>query len=127
MLVDGVEQGLHLTLFVGGQPALVDEVTAGPDLGERRQALERLLQRAFRYQSTVSVGATRLAPVLLAGDLETSGIHLPVAGGPVTQVLNGHLPKGPGNFRAGNYLANLGLAMNSKGAQRKWQQGRSRR
>lgn len=113
ILLDGTEQGLHLTLFVAGRPALIDDVAAGPDLNERREALERLLQDAFRYQSTVATGPRRLAPVLLAGDLDASGIGIPVTCRPVTRVLNGSLPKAPKHFRADKYLANLGLAMRS--------------
>ncbi len=96
---------------MGGRPAPVEEMAAGTDIRERREALGRLLQRAFRYQSTISGGPARLAPVLLAGDLETSGMDLPVSGGAVTDVLNGNLPAAPRGFRAGGYLANLGLGM----------------
>lgn len=111
LLVDAGRRRLHLTLYVGGQPVLVDEIASGPDLRERREALSRLLQRAFRHQSSSSAGSARLAPVLLAGDLETSGMDLPVSGGAVSDVLNGHLPAGPPGFRPGGYLANLGLGM----------------
>jgi hypothetical protein len=110
VLVDGGQRRLHLTLMVGGQPALVDGATVGPEPHDRREALDRLLQRAFRYQSG-SGGPTRLAPVLFAGELETAGIQLPVAGGAVSEVLNGHLPAAPNGFPAGRFLANLGLAM----------------
>jgi hypothetical protein len=54
-----------------------------------------------------------MAPVLLAGALETAQLTLPVAGGVVGSVLNGHLPSAPERFHAGSYLANLGLAMRS--------------
>ena len=72
---------------------------------------DRLLQRAYRHQSTVAGGPGRLAPVLLAGDLEDADLPLPVAGRPVSEVLNGQLPRSPQGFRAGAYLANLGLSM----------------
>lgn len=111
LLVDAGRRRMHLTLYLGGQPVLVDEIASGSDLRDRREALGRLLQRAFRYQSTASGGSARLAPVLLAGDLETSGIELPVSGGAVTDVLNGNLPPAPRGFRVGGYLANLGLGM----------------
>lgn len=111
LLVDAGRRRLHLTLYLGGQPVLVDEIASGTDLRDRREALSRLLQRAFRHQSDTSGGSARLAPVLLAGDLETSGIELPVSGGAVTDMLNGHLPAAPRGFRAGGYLANLGLGM----------------
>jgi len=112
LLVDGGPRRLHLTLLVGGQPVFTDDQASSTDAVERREALDRLLQRAFRYQTTAD--GARMAPVLLAGDLETAGFSLPVPGGPVTQVLNGHLPSAPSRFRAGNYLANLGLAMRSR-------------
>jgi len=52
-----------------------------------------------------------LAPILLAGDLEYADLPLPVAGRPVSEVLNGQLPHSPEGFRPGAYLANLGLSM----------------
>jgi hypothetical protein len=113
LLVDGGPRRLHLTLMVNGHPALVDGAAIGPGLNERREALDRLLQRAFRFQSATG-GATRLAPVLFAGELETAGVQLPVAGGPVSKVLNGHLPIAPPGFRPGHFLANLGLAMRAQ-------------
>jgi hypothetical protein len=38
-------------------------------------------------------------------------LPLPVAGRPVSDVLNGQLPRSPHGFRPGGYLANLGLSM----------------
>ncbi len=111
LLVDAGARSVHLTLLVDGQPVFVDEQATGPGQDDQREVLDRLLQRAFRYQSTATRGTARLAPVLLAGDLETADVKLSVAGGPVTQVLNGQLPAAPPGFRAGGYLANLGLAM----------------
>jgi Tfp pilus assembly PilM family ATPase len=111
LLVDASRRRVYLTLYQGGHPVLVDEMSSGADIRDRREALSRLLQRAFRHQSNTSGGSARLAPVLLAGDLETSGIELPVSGGAVSDVLNGNLPAGPRGFRAGGYLANLGLGM----------------
>jgi Tfp pilus assembly PilM family ATPase len=115
LLVDGTPKRLSLTLLVGGQPVFTDDQDASPDRYQRQEALDRLLQRAFRYQTTAaSGGSPRMAPVLLAGDLERAELPLTVPGGPVTQVLNGHLPSAPSRFPAGGYLANLGLAMRSR-------------
>lgn len=114
LLVDGTRRRLQLTLLVGGQPVFTDDQDAGPDVYQRQEALDRLLQRAFRYQSTAGNGSARMAPVLLAGDLESVELPHAVAGGPVKQVLNGHLPAAPARFPAGSYLANLGLAMRSR-------------
>jgi Tfp pilus assembly PilM family ATPase len=111
LLVDARGTNLHLTLLVDGQPVLVDEQSFDPRDEDRREAMDRLLQRAFRYQSTLPEGAARMAPVLLAGELEVAPLDLPVRGTPVTQVLNGHLPQFPRGFQAGRYLANLGLAL----------------
>lgn len=111
LLVDATPRHMHLTLLVRGQPVFTDDQDSGRDAAQRREALERLLQRAFRYQTTAGSGSSRMAPVLLAGDLETADFSLAVPGGPVTRVLNGHLPAAPSEFRAGRYLANLGLAM----------------
>jgi Tfp pilus assembly PilM family ATPase len=113
LLVDGSPRRLQLTLLVGGQPVFTDDQDTGSDVYQRQEALDRLLQRAFRYQTTTG-GGTRMAPVLLAGDLESVELPHAVAGGPVTQVLNGHLPAAPPRFPAGSYLANLGLAMRSR-------------
>jgi len=114
LLVDGTPRRLQLTLLVGGQPVFTDDQDAGPDVYQRQEALDRLLQRAFRYQTTAATGSARMAPVLLAGDLESVELPHAVPGGPVTQVLNGHLPAAPPRFPAGSYLANLGLAMRSR-------------
>jgi len=111
LLLDGGERRLHATLLVGGQPVFVDDVMTGSAAAERREALDRLLQHAYRYQSTAAGAPGRLAPVLLAGDLELADLELPVAGRPVSEVLNGHLPAAPSQFPAGEYLANLGLSM----------------
>lgn len=113
LLVDLGARSLHLTLFVDGQPLLVDEQPLEAIGGDPREAMDRLLHRAFRYQSTAPGGTARMAPVLLAGELESGELELPVPGRPVTQVLNGHLPAAPPGFQAGRYLANLGLAMRS--------------
>jgi hypothetical protein len=113
LLIHGAAQRLHLTLLSHGQPVFMDEQGRGSTFAEMREALDHLLQRAFRYQSTNIRGASRMAPVLLAGDLETTELPLPVHGQPVTRVLNGHLPLAPSGFRAGNYLANLGLGARS--------------
>jgi len=93
LLVDSSARRLHLTLLVGGQPVFTDDQDSGVDVADRQEALDRLLQRAFRYQTTA--GNTRMAPVLLAGGLETAALSLPVAGGAVSTVLNGHLPNAP--------------------------------
>lgn len=113
LLVDLRADSLHLTLFVDGQPMLVDEQPLEATGRDPREAMDRLLHRAFRYQSTAPGGAARMAPVLLAGELESGELELPVPGRPVTQVLNGHLPAAPPGFQAGRFLANLGLAMRS--------------
>jgi len=109
LLLDAGPRRVHATLLVGGQPAFVDTVIAGPT--ERREALDRLLQRAYRQQSAEASAGARLAPVLLAGDLELSELKMPVEGRMVGQVLNGQLPATPHGFPAGSYLANLGLSM----------------
>jgi type IV pilus assembly protein PilM len=111
LLVDASAKRLHLTLVVGGQPVFTDEQDSGEDETERKEALDRLLQRAFRYQTTA--GSPRMAPVLLAGGLEDADLSLPVPGGAVSSLLNGHLPNAPDRFHAASYLANLGLAMRS--------------
>jgi len=111
LLVDTGGQRLHATLLVDGQPAFVDNVVTAGTAGGRREALDRLLQRAYRYQSTAAARTGRLAPVLLAGDLEREEVELAVAGRPVSEVLNGQLPLSPNGFRPTEYLANLGLAM----------------
>ena len=111
LLVDSSARRLHLTLLVGGQPVFTDDQDSGVDVADRQEALDRLLQRAFRYQTTA--GNTRMAPVLLAGGLETAALSLPVAGGAVSTVLNGHLPTAPARFHPASYLANLGLATRS--------------
>jgi len=109
LLLDAGPHRLHVTLLVDGQPAFVDTVMAGP--ADRREALDLLLQRAYRQQSVVASAGGRLAPVLLAGDLELSELKVPVEGRMVGQVLNGQLPVTPRGFPAGSYLANLGLSM----------------
>ena len=113
LLVDAGGRRLHVTLLVDGQPAFVDDVVVTATAGGRREALDRLLQRAYRHQSTSPAPAGRLAPVLLAGDLELEAVELAVAGRPVSQVLNGQLPPSPSGFRPSEYLANLGLALRS--------------
>jgi type IV pilus assembly protein PilM len=114
LLVDAGGRRLHATLLVDGQPAFVDDVVTAGTVGGRREALDRLLQRAYRYQSTAAAQAGRLAPVLLAGDLEREELELAVAGRPVSEVLNGQLPLSPNGFRPAEYLANLGLAMRTR-------------
>jgi type IV pilus assembly protein PilM len=111
LLLDSGENRLHATLVVTGQPTFVDEVAVGGVAVDEREALDRLLQRAYRHQSTIAGVPGRLAPVLLAGDLEDTDLPLPVAGRPVSDVLNGQLPRSPHGFRPGGYLANLGLSM----------------
>lgn len=113
LLVDTGANSLYLTLFIDGQPMLVDEQPLEGTAGDRREAMDRLLHRAFRYQSMVPGEDVRMAPVLLAGELELAEFELPISGRPVTQVLNGHMPPPPPGFHAGKYLANLGLAMRS--------------
>jgi type IV pilus assembly protein PilM len=111
LVLDAGVSRLHATLVVTGQPTFVDEVVVGNVNLDEREALDRLLQRAYRHQSTVAGMPGRLAPVLLAGDLEDAELPLPVAGRPVSEVLNGQLPRSPQGFRPGAYLANLGLSM----------------
>jgi type IV pilus assembly protein PilM len=111
LVLDAGVSRLHAMLVVTGQPTFVDEVVVGSVVVDEREALDRLLQRAYRHQSTVAGVAGRLAPVLLAGDLEYAELPLPVAGRPVSEVLNGQLPRSPEGFRPGAYLANLGLSM----------------
>ena len=111
LVLDAGTSRLHATLVVSGQPAFIDEAVVGNVVDDERDALDRLLQRAYRHQSTVAGGPGRLAPVLLAGDLEDADLPLPVAGRPVSEVLNGQLPRSPQGFRPGAYLANLGLSM----------------
>jgi Tfp pilus assembly PilM family ATPase len=111
LVLDAGERRLHVTLLVAGQPTYVDDVAVGNVVRDQREALDRLLQRAYRHQSTVAGGPGRLAPVLLAGQLEYAELDLPVAGRPVSDVLNGQLPSAPRGFQPGAFLANLGLAM----------------
>lgn len=114
LLVDGSSTRVYLTLLVDGQPIFVDEHSAGQGAAQQREVIDRMLQHAFRYQSTLSDGSTRMPPVLLAGELEDADLQLPVMGRPVSRVLNGALPAAPAGFRAGRFLANLGLAMRSR-------------
>jgi type IV pilus assembly protein PilM len=111
LVLDAGVSRLHATLVVTGQPTFVDEVVVGSVVLDEREALARLQQRAYRHQSTVAGAPGRLAPVLLAGDLEDADLPLPVAGRRVSEVLNGQLPRSPQGFRPGAYLANLGLSM----------------
>jgi Tfp pilus assembly PilM family ATPase len=112
LVLDAGTRRVHVTLLIKGQPSYVDEVVVGTVVRDERETLDRLLQRAYRHQSTAAAGSPgRLAPVLLAGDLEFAELTLPVAGRPVSEVLNGHLPRAPQGFRPGAYLANLGLGM----------------
>jgi Tfp pilus assembly PilM family ATPase len=111
LLVDAGARRLQATLLVRGQPAYVDEVKLDSAVVDRREALNRLVQRAYRFQSTASALSGRLAPLLLAGELELSQVELPVGGRPVSEVLNGHLPAAPTGFRPGAHLANLGLSV----------------
>jgi len=111
LVLDAGANRLHMTLLVGGQPILVDEIAVDATGPDEREAVDRLLQRAYRHQSSVAGTPGRLAPVLLAGELEFADLELPVPGRPVTEVLNGHLPMAPGGFQPGAYLANLGLSM----------------
>jgi type IV pilus assembly protein PilM len=111
LVLDAGVSRLHATLVVTGQPTFVDEMVVGTVVLDQREALDRLLQRVYRHQSTVAGVAGRLAPILLAGDLEDADLPLPVAGRPVSEVLNGQLPSSPEGFRPGAYLANLGLSM----------------
>src|SRR5258708_6972581 len=80
LVLDAGARRLHATLLVTGQPSYVDEVVVGTVVHDLREALDRLLQRAYRHQSTASGSPGRLAPVLLAGDLEYAELSLPVAG-----------------------------------------------
>lgn len=109
LLVDAGSRRLYATLLVAGQPTFFDEIVAGSTHVDRRDAMDRLLQRAYRQQS--SAAGRRLAPVLLGGGVDASTIPLSVAGRPVTDVLNGHLPAVPADFRPGDYLADVGLSM----------------
>lgn len=111
LVLDAGDSRLHVTLLVGGQPTFVDEAEVGAAVPDEREALDRLLQRAYRHQSQVAGTPGRLAPVLLAGELEYADLELPVPGRPVSEVLNGQLPPAPQGFRPGGYLANLGLSM----------------
>jgi Tfp pilus assembly PilM family ATPase len=111
LVLDAGERRLHVTLLVTGQPTYVDEVAIDSVTDNHREAVDRLLQRAYRHQSTASGAPGRLAPVLLAGELEYADIELPVTGRPVSEVLNGRLPVAPSRFRRGAFLANLGLSM----------------
>jgi type IV pilus assembly protein PilM len=111
LLVDAGVRRLQATLLVRGQPAFVDEVKLSGAMVDRREALNRLVQRAYRFQSTAAGQGGRLAPLLLAGELELSPVELPVGGRPVSEVLNGHLPAAPSGFRPGAHLANLGLSV----------------
>jgi hypothetical protein len=111
LVLDAGERRLHVTLMMAGQPTYVDEAIVGAVVADQREALDRLLQRAYRHQSSVAGTPGRLAPVLLAGELEHAELELPVGGRPVSEVLNGQLPKAPRGFRPGAYLANLGLSM----------------
>ena len=111
VVLDAGGRRLHVTLLVDGHPAFADGVVTDDGATDRRDAIDRLLQRAYRHKSTVPDAAGRTAPVLLAGDLEVSELQLPVEGLPVGQVLNGQLPPVPPGFRAGGYLANLGLSI----------------
>ncbi len=111
LVLDADQRRVHAMLVVTGQPTYVDEVVVGSVVQDRREALDRLLQRAYRYQSSTNGAAGRLAPVLLAGDLEHADLALPVVGRPVSDVLNGQLPGIPTGFQPGAYLANLGLSM----------------
>ena len=115
LVLDAGLSRLHAMLVVTGQPTFVDEVPVGTVVLDEREALDRLLQRAYRHQSTVAGPPGRLAPILLAGDLEDADLPLPVAGRPVSEVLNGQLPHTPQGFRPGAYLANLGLSMRRSG------------
>jgi Tfp pilus assembly PilM family ATPase len=114
LVLDAGDSRLHVTLVVAGQPVLVDEVQVGTVVPDEREALDRLLQRAYRHQSAVAGAGGRLAPVLLAGELEFAGVELPVRGTPVSEVLNGQLPAAPQGFQPGGYLANLGLSMRGR-------------
>lgn len=111
VLVDAGPRRVHVTLVVGGQPVFIDHTATGTAPTELRDAVDRLLQRAYRHQSTVTEPGSRMAPVLLAGDLELVQVQLPVGGRSVGEVLNGQLPQTPPGFRAGAYLANLGLSI----------------
>jgi Tfp pilus assembly PilM family ATPase len=111
LVLDAGVTRLHATLVVTGQPTFVDEVVVGSVVPDEREALDRLLQRAYRHQSTIAGSPGRMAPVLLAGELEDADLPLPVAGRPVSEALNGHLPRSPQGFRPGAYLANLGLSL----------------
>ncbi|HXM58849.1 MAG TPA: type II secretion system protein GspL [Candidatus Dormibacteraeota bacterium] len=111
LVLDAGTSRLHVTLLVGGQPTFVDEAEVGAEVPDEREALDRLLQRAYRHQSQVAGTPGRLAPVLLAGELEDADLELPMPGRPVSEVLNGQLPLAPHGFRPGGYLANLGLSM----------------
>lgn len=111
LVLDASQRRLHAMLLVTGQPAYLDEVLVSQVVDDEREALDRLLQRAYRHQSTLGATPGRLAPVLLAGQLEEAELELPVSGKPVGDVLNGQLPSAPRDFRPGAYLANLGLSM----------------
>ncbi len=111
LVLDAGERRLHAMLLITGQPTYVDEVLVGSVVQDQREALDRLLQRAYRHQSTAGGSPGRLAPVLLAGRLEDADVRLPVVGRAVSDVLNGQLPSAPRGFRPGAYLANLGLSM----------------
>jgi Tfp pilus assembly PilM family ATPase len=111
VLIDAGPRRLHITLVVGGQPTFVDEAVVGEGGADRQEVVDRLLQRAYRHQSTATEQSRRMAPVLVAGDLGVSDLRLPVAGTPVAEVLNGQLPMTPPAFQSAAYLANVGLAM----------------
>ncbi|HLH71421.1 MAG TPA: pilus assembly protein PilM [Candidatus Dormibacteraeota bacterium] len=125
VLLEGGPGHLHLTLILEGCPALVAEASVGPTDRQRREAVERLLQQAYRHQATAATpGPTlaapprpslpgRLAPLVVAGDLEAVELDLPVPAVRATELLEGRLAS-PAGFPAGAYVAGIGLGLRSR-------------
>ena len=125
VLIEGGRGRLQLTLVLEGRPAFVAEASAGPTDRQRREALEQLLQRAYRHQAAAGTSGEggrdpsrgrpsgRLAPLVIAGDLETAEPDLPLPALRASELAAGRLAA-PAGFPAGAYLANLGLAMRSR-------------
>lgn len=113
VLLDAGARRLHVTLLVGGQPVFVDQTVSGTGAMERQEAVDRLLQRAYRRRSTATDTGGRMPPVLISGELDISELRLPMEGRAAGEVLNGRLPTAPPDLQVSRYLANLGLSMRS--------------
>lgn len=109
MVLEGGGLRAQLLVLQEDQAPYTEQVSVSPDGKGWREALQQMLDRTRAPHA----GGERVAllPVVLAGELEGSGLRLPMATIEAAQALNGRPPARPDGLPAGKLLANIGLAM----------------